>query len=124
MRRIVLPIVLLAFVSGQPALADGEAVYESLSDVVVGRVFFSAPERERLDAIRDRKPLPAVKRVADVLPGSRVEDSDAAGYFVDAEGKARVYRDGEFVAVDDSVSVDFPNEVKVVRGPEPKSAGD
>ncbi len=119
--RFVHFVLLLTMTFGTlPVAAEDAAVYESLSDVTVGRIFFSTAQRERLDTSRSTRGMPVSVRQSPGNTDSRVRHSDAAGYFIDASGRARIYRDGEFIAVADRPRVTFPGEVKVVRGQTPK----
>ncbi len=124
MRRalVVTALAVLGVAPCADVAAEETAVYESLATVIVGRVFLTPAQRARLDAARrsDAPPIPAAGKPN----GSRSSpaSSKAAGYIIAASGQARVYRDGDFVAVSVTPAVRFPNAVEVVRGPGPACA--
>ncbi len=96
------------------ALAEETAVYESLDDVEVGRVFLSPQQRERLDQRRGKPEVRATN------PGRTAAVSkkwpDAAGYIVSSSGESRVWSNGDFVAAEKVSDVRFPGDVRVRRG--------
>ncbi len=110
------PILLLC--CGLPltvaALAEETAIYESLDDVEVGRVFLSPEQRDRLD---QRRGKPEV-RVTNRGPAAAVSKTwpDAAGYIVSGNGESRVWSNGDFVAADKVSDVRFPGDVRIRRG--------
>ena len=115
MRTPALASMILFFALLSPATADEVAVYESLSQVSVGRIFFSVSERARLDAQRAGNPAPRSAPRSSSSVRTKSNADDAAGYFVDDQGRAWIYRDGDFVAVADAPKIEFQNDVNVVR---------
>lgn len=104
-----LAMLLMLFLTGSGAAADDNATYELLSEVSIGRVFFSPEQRELLD---DRRRVRPVRRDA----RRQVKRSEkSAGYIVNSAGESRIYTNGDFVAADQPNDVEFPGKVSVVR---------
>ena len=98
------------------AVAEETGVYESLDDVIVGRVFLSPEQRERLDQRRGKAPAPGpTSGVASGKPKKKMPD--AAGYIVSSSGESRVWSNGDFVVADEVSNVRFPGDVPVTREP-------
>jgi hypothetical protein len=100
----VLAIICLASLAAADAPDSFEpaAVYESIDDVVIGRVFLSPAERKQLDAVRH---LPehtssAVTDATAAAPAAASAKPKGFGY-IQVKGKAaRVFRNGDFVAAE------------------------
>lgn len=111
-RAVVLSVVaLLSF----PANAEEPPVYESLSEVSVGRVFFTASQRAYLDSLRGKSNVGSSSSAKSRPPSSKPANPDAAGFIVRSSGKSRVYRNGDFVEVAADPDVKFPDDVAVTR---------
>jgi len=105
------------------AFADDSSVYESLPDVKIGRVFFSAAERQRLDRQRHRKTTTNRRRHA-TPAGREAGNSHAAGYILSSSGKSQIYVNGDFVVGTVPKTLSFPGDVGIHRqvvGPEDES---
>ena len=117
MKVVKRAIVLLSAASLSAAVvADDAPVYESLSDVAIGPVFFTDTERDRLDRLRGKSRSTITDSQSE--PGVQnptTDKAEANGFIVRADGKARVYRDGDFVVVNDEPEVRFHDEVAVQR---------
>ncbi len=81
-----------------PDSAESAAVYESIDDIVIGRVFLSPAERQQLDAIR-HLPAQATAVPSGTSPAPVAEAPKPKGVgFIRRTGKAtRVFKDGDFV---------------------------
>lgn len=99
----------------QTANADETSVYESLSDVPIGRVFFSPQQRVHLD--KKRGATVRGKKVSTSTSAASPKN-DAAGFIISASGLKQVYSNGDFVKTARSTAVAFPGDVRVVRQPE------
>ncbi|MEL7185563.1 MAG: hypothetical protein AAFN50_03870 [Pseudomonadota bacterium] len=118
MRNIVWVLcATLALFAALPVVADEAPIYESLSDVSIGRVFFSTSQRAYLDRIRGKRGTVRVGSNSAGPVSSKPRTSDAAGYIVSSSGKARVYRNGDFVEVATKPVVAFPDDITVTRKP-------
>ncbi len=112
-------VMILLFGAGQAATAEESPVYESLSGLSIGRVFYSQAERELLD---QRRHLPAPSGQA-ALKGKgtprkqRIDRDDAAGFIKSSSGRSRIWTNGRFVPTNQSPeeAVSFPGEVEVER---------
>jgi len=107
------------------SLADDSAIYESMAGIKIGRVFLAPGERDRLDRRRLRPQ--AEKRDSDSgadgkSAAARVLSS--AGYIISSSGKARVWRDGDFVESrrQEPQRMRFPGDVKVTRSNSSRTA--
>ncbi len=82
-----------------PEPLETTAVYESIDDITIGRVFLSPAERKQLDAIR-HLPEQAAAAQTGAAPAPVAETPKPTGLgFIRVDGKAtRVFRNGEFVA--------------------------
>ncbi len=93
-------------------------MYESLSALSIGRVFYTQAERELLDLRRDRPEVP-VAGAANPGSGKQKADEhkDAAGYIISSSGRSRVWAEGDFVpsSQDEIENVSFPGDVGVER---------
>ncbi len=111
--------ILLLLSAGQAVGADEVPVYESLSGLSIGRVFYSQAERELLDQRRHLPPqssLPAVTKTG--TAGKRqINHDDAAGFIKSSSGRSRIWKKGRFVPTSQSPeeAVSFPGEVEVER---------
>ena len=109
---------LILFMLTLPALADESAVYESLSRLSIGRVFYTQAERDLLD---ERRQKPSEMSRASTKEVSRAKttskNKNAAGYIVSASGRTRIWRQGDFVAGSkrQREALAFPGEVSVKR---------
>jgi len=112
-RLILLGIVILMPVTLHAD--DDKAIYESLPDVTIGRVFFSPEQRARLDQQRQGVFVAGATR-SSVKAGRPKKNNRAAGYISSSQGPTRVYANGDFVKASDGESLVFPGTVKVVRG--------
>lgn len=110
-------VVLIAVFLTRPAIAEAMPIYESLSEVSIGRVFFSKSQRAYLDRIRGQRGTVSTSGTKAGPASSRPASANAAGYIVSSSGKARVYRNGDFVEVDTKPEVKFPDDVTVTRKP-------
>jgi hypothetical protein len=97
------------------AVADDATVYESLSDVPIGRVFFSPTQRIRLDKNRG---VTQRSQTSSKATGAKRPKKDAAGFIISKSGLKQVYADGDFVETTRSTAVRFPGDVTVVRQPQ------
>lgn len=100
------------------ASADEPPVYESLSTLSIGRVFYSQPERELLDLRRDHPQAPvAISGKTGGRKSASRDHKDAAGYIISSSGHSRVWKKGDFVTSSRSQvdQVAFPGEVAVKR---------
>lgn len=105
-------VLMFAGLLSGPASAHESGIYESLEHIHIGRVFSSPSERMYLDKNR------GVRATVVAGSGSRaaaVRNSNAAGYIVSSSGRARVWKDGDFVAAKIPDSIRFPGDVKVTR---------
>lgn len=102
------------------AVADAD-IYESSSDIDIGRVFLTAAERERLDR---RRLLPAATAAGNGQPSTAPSVANSAGrqrqpagYIVSSSGERSDWTGDSFVA-NGSRSPQmqsFPGDVKIVR---------
>lgn len=97
-------------VASSRASADEHAAYESLSEVSIGRVFFSPKQRELLD--RRRRGRPPVRRT---VQAEAKPSEDSAGFIVNSAGQARIYSNGDFVVAAMKNTLDFPGDISVIR---------
>jgi len=110
-----LVLAVLAALSAAPlATAEEAHVYESLSDVAIGRIFLSPRQRAELDKRRGKKESHS-SREQSVRRAPRKTFPEAAGYIVSSTGKARVWARGDFVATDEVSKVTFPGDVEISR---------
>ncbi len=112
--------VLLILCCALPLVADAEdhapSVYESLDDVVIGRVFLSAEERQRLDATRGIDPAGTPAASSTPVAAAPAAASAPAEGYIRAAGKApRVFRDGNFVKASGKEPVRFRTEGTIRR---------
>ena len=99
-----------------PDAVNAPAVYESIDDIAIGRVFLSPAERQQLDAIR-HLPADAASGPADpaAAPATASPVPKGSG-FIRVHGKAaRVFKDGDFVtaAPGERVATEVPDGVIV-----------
>ncbi len=83
-----------------PDAVTTPAVYESIDDIAIGRVFLSPAERKQLDAVR-HLPADGGSAPADPTQAPTATTSPAPKGlgFIRVHGKAaRVFKDGDFVA--------------------------
>ncbi|MDJ0701376.1 MAG: hypothetical protein QNJ07_16120 [Woeseiaceae bacterium] len=112
-------VILFLFGAGQAVSADDVPVYESLSGLSIGRIFYSQAERELLDQRRHQPPqsgrLVAGTRAEPRTPA--VKHDDAAGFIKSSSGRSRIWKKGRFVPTSQSPeeAVSFPGEVDVER---------
>ena len=105
-----LAMLLALSVASSLAWADEQAAYESLSEVSIGRVFFSPKQRELLD--RRRRGRPPVRRS---VQSEAKQSEDSAGFIVNSAGQARIYSNGDFVVAAIKNTMDFPGDISVIR---------
>ena len=101
-----------------PAVADDSGVYESLSRLSIGRVFYEQSERDLLDARRgDPDAVVVESRETAAKPVETDERDNAAGYILGSSGKPRIWKHGAFVPSSSHQVEDvaFPGEVPVTR---------
>jgi len=95
-----------------PSVAGEIAIYESLSDVTIGRVFLSPGQRAYLDT----RPVVSPKPVRESPPAEPVErKKNPAGYIISSSGQSSVWSQGGFVTREDPSGISFPGDVKVIR---------
>ena len=100
------------------AAADELAVYESMSTVSIGRVFLTQDQRARLDARRlNPGSVPATAAAPEGKRAQQKRSPGSAGYIVSGDGKARVWKDGDFIRSGARAAqrMAFPGDVKVRR---------
>lgn len=109
-------LVALCLLSGSPAAADQDTVYESLAEVPVGRVFLSRAQRSMLDDGRAGEPLvqQAPTRPIVQAPPSK-KKRRPAGYIVSSTGESRVWSARGFVTTRTEPGMRFPGDVSVTR---------
>ena len=115
-RTFLSSLIVAGIVMALPQMtkADEASVYESLSDVPIGRVFFSPEQRVYLDKNRGATALgTSIKTSTGVSP----KKDDAAGFIISDSGLKQVYSNGDFVKTANSTTVAFPGDVRVVRQP-------
>ena len=106
-------------------IAEEESVYESISGVAIGRIFYSQSDRDYLDALRL---LPPGDKSVHPDTGERVtpatKSTPSAGYIISSEGGRKVWKDGDFVSSvgRSSDSMSFPGDVKIVRHVSPEAS--
>jgi len=108
----------------EPDADPAERVYESIDEIVVGRVFLGRAERERLDRLRGR--IDAAPAAGVPAPAAAEDPVRGAGYIKKDSGPLRIWRDGDFVSAGPAAAGEptFPGEVRIVRHPAPADAGD
>ena len=111
--RLLLYCTIVGLAGNLPSLADEIAIYESLSDVAIGRVFLSPQQRLYLDA----RPIEAPRAVIERPPAEQPaeEKKNPAGYIISSTGKSSVWSRTGFVTSNDPGRIDFPGDVKIIR---------
>lgn len=109
-------LMLLSISAAAPA--EESAVYESFSGVKIGRVFLAPRDRDRLDERRLNPPAEGTAAgtgAEGAAPKARVPA--AAGYIISSSGRARVWRNGDFIESTRQTPqrMAFPGDVKVTR---------
>lgn len=98
--------------------AEEPSVYESFAGVNIGRVFLTPGDRDRLDERRLNPPAEGTASNPTVAgaPDKR-RTLAAAGYIISSSGRARVWRDGDFIESRQQSPhrMDFPGDVTVTR---------
>lgn len=118
MKKLLLSVFIASFVlSSGSAVAEEAPIYESLADVSIGRVFFTASQRANLDRLRGTSGVQVSNSGKPRSTNKKPGNPDAAGFIVSKSGKARVYRNGDFVEVSSEPNVKFPDDVTVTRKP-------
>lgn len=112
---LISAVFIMACGSSWPAGAHETGIYEALEHIHIGRVFLSPPERLDLDKNRNVTPSAMASSSAGGDQKAATDNSRAAGYIVSGSGRARVWKDGDFVAADVPRSIRFPGDVKVTR---------
>lgn len=108
---VAIMMIFTGIIVTENAAADDIDVYESLTDITIGRVFLSPEQRLRLDGMRGKTPsVTSADRGKSRQPNTR-----AAGYIVSSAGKLKVWSNGDFVASDDRGQMRFPGDVRVIR---------
>lgn len=110
--------ILLLVCGATVAIADDSAVYESISDVAIGRVFLSPQQRQQLN-VRRLHP----ERHESSEPAQQSEPQPAkvktapAGYIISNSGESRYWNNGDFVAGSSryAATMRFPGDIVVVR---------
>ena len=112
-------VILCLFGAGQALSADDVPIYESLSQLTIGPVFYSQAERELLDQRRTLSPQSSRPAVRDTATAGkpRIDHDDAAGFIKSSSGRSRIWRKGRFVPTSQSPeeAVSFPGEVEIER---------
>ena len=112
-------LAIVIFLLGPVAVnAEDTAVYESIAGVEIGRVFLAPGERDRLDEQRLNPPAKGAAGASESNgKAEKTHKAESAGYIISSSGRARVWRDGDFVAAPRQVpgKMAFPGDVKVVR---------
>ena len=109
-----LVVSMLVVVFSRPAGANEEGFYESLEHIHLGRVFLSPEERAYLDRHRGVR-APVVARSPTGQRTTATRNNNAAGYIVSSSGRARIWKDGDFVSAKIPDSIRFPGDVTVTR---------
>ena len=109
-------------------LAADESIYESYDGVVIGRVFLSQVERDRLDVRRSQpNAAAAVEAPSEETASVEPKRQKPAGYIIGRNGRAKIWRAGEFIHSADATSRTFPGDVfikkHVTRHAEPDDDG-
>lgn len=102
-----------------------ESVYESMSGVAIGRIFYAQNERDYLDRQRLLSPKDAtVHTDADAPVAATGKSTLAAGYIISNDGGRKVWKDGDFVSAAYRLpkSISFPGDVKIIRQVSPAAA--
>ena len=111
-------VVLALLFATSAAPADETVVYESFSGVKIGRVFLAPGDRERLDEWRLNPPAEGTAGEP-VAEGATAKPRAlaSAGYIISSSGRARVWRDGDFVESTRQAPqrMAFPGDVTVTR---------
>lgn len=112
----IVGLLAVGLLVSRPATAADEGVYESLSEVTVGRIFLTREQRSMLDngrgsetVVRQAPARPAVKS----RPTKKQRRS--AGYIVSSTGASRVWSARGFVATRPASGMRFPGDVDVTR---------
>jgi len=109
---IVAVFAVIGLISCVPSVAGEIAIYESLADVTIGRVFLSPRQRAHLDS----RPVESPKPVREPAPAEPVErKKNSAGYIISSSGESSVWSRQGFVTKKDASAVAFPGDVKVIR---------
>lgn len=108
-------ITLCVLVQCATAVGDEIKVYESLTDVEIGRIFLTPEQRASLDNRRGEVPAMAPQEGSDSKAPRKKHSADAAGYIVSSSGKSRVWSNGDFVVADEVSEMIFPGDVQIVR---------
>ncbi|MCG8378115.1 MAG: hypothetical protein MI865_01430 [Proteobacteria bacterium] len=109
--------------------AEESAVYESVDDITIGRVFLTPEQRRWLDANRGSRARASGFRESGSDDKKELADENAAGYIIDSSGKSRAWSGSDFVkATSRQISeIRFPGDVRIVRhaaDPEQPDASD
>ena len=104
---------MILLTSGSPSLAGDIAIYESLSDVSIGRVFLTPGQRAYLDL----RPVMSPRPVQEAPPPGEPEKrkKNPAGYIINRHGESSVWSQQGFVTRDDASGILFPGDIKVIR---------
>lgn len=115
LRRIVASYVALFAAA---AIAGEDLVYESLQGVEIGRVFLSQEQRAVLDQKRKHS-ASDIASASGTTPVSGVLSQSAlsAGYIIGRDGRAKVWKDGDFLSspAPRETVLRFPGDVKIIR---------
>ncbi len=102
----------LGAISCAPAVAGEIAIYESLSDVTIGRVFLTPTQRAYLDT----RPVASPKPVQEAPLTEPVKKrKNPAGYIINGSGESRVWSQQGFVNREDASGISFPGDVRILR---------
>lgn len=124
--RFLLTFFVLMMCAGQ-LRANDSLVYESVSEIHIGRVFLSPGERRALDQKRLQPASAAGNTPASQSTDAATETgagtnkrAPASGYFVIGSGRPKRWQEGDFVGTKPGTDIEnlrFPGDVRVVRHP-------
>jgi len=113
----VAALIVMSLLLIRPAAAEDIVVYESLSEIRIGRVFLSHRERSTLDDGGGTETVvqqvPQKPRVT--TPVRKKKKRKPAGYIVSSTGELRVWSESGFVAREPASTMRFPGDVAVKR---------
>ena len=113
MTTLAAVLAMIGLTSGSPSAAGEIAIYESLSDVTIGRVFLTPGQRAYLDT----RPVMSPRPVQEAPPPGEPEKrkKKPAGYIINGHGKSSVWSQQGFVTREDASGISFPGDIKVER---------
>ncbi len=99
-----------------PSSAGEIPIYESLSDVTIGRVFLTPGQRAYLDTRPVMRPVMSPRPVQEApAPEPVKRKKNPAGYIINGHGESSVWSQRGFVTREDASGISFPGDVKVIR---------